>query len=345
MGRSRLRRGLTQTGSDEGNKFTSRTSKQIEDYHSGGKRSFSYKKNDRGKVVKIPLMLVGGQAKLDKNKNNKIDAEDFKILKAEKAKGRGMGLQDEKVKPGKVMKARKGKLVPLKKDSTKPINPFAKQALDKGKKIIGKGGRIGAAAAMLGLAGAGAAKLGQTIGRKYFGDPTKGEKNKMSKPIKGKNKKMGGGMMQRPGYIEGGPVEESETHKMFMKYGKKKPKKMGGGMMKKYSKGGGADTGRVGELKSKIAVATDKLKKHFQKRKRRPDYIKPPERKSMIPADVAETARSVASFTPTGMGQQIAKKLTGKMGGGMMQKPMGYKSGTSVKVKCKLGRNKPTKMY
>jgi hypothetical protein len=24
---------------------------------------------------------------------------------------------------------------------------------------------------------------------------------------------------------------------------------------------------------------------------------------------------------------------------------MGYRSGTSVKVKCKLGRNKPTKMY
>ena len=33
------------------------------------------------------------------------------------------------------------------------------------------------------------------------------------------------------------------------------------------------------------------------------------------------------------------------MGGGMMMKPMGYKSGKSVKVKCKLGRNKPTKMY
>ena len=33
------------------------------------------------------------------------------------------------------------------------------------------------------------------------------------------------------------------------------------------------------------------------------------------------------------------------MGGGMIGKPMGYKSGTSVKVKCKLGRNKPTKMY
>ena len=38
-------------------------------------------------------------------------------------------------------------------------------------------------------------------------------------------------------------------------------------------------------------------------------------------------------------------KASGKMGGGMMmQRPMGYKSGTSVKVKCKLGRNKPTKI-
>ena len=55
--------------------------------------------------------LTGGQAKLDRNKNNKIDAQDFKILRAEKAKGRGMGLQDEKMKPGKVMKADKGKMI------------------------------------------------------------------------------------------------------------------------------------------------------------------------------------------------------------------------------------------
>ena len=32
------------------------------------------------------------------------------------------------------------------------------------------------------------------------------------------------------------------------------------------------------------------------------------------------------------------------MGGMMMQRPMGYKSGTSVTAKCKLGRNKPTKI-
>ena len=36
------------------------------------------------KVVKIDEKLVGGQKKLDANKNGKIDAEDFKLLKAKK---------------------------------------------------------------------------------------------------------------------------------------------------------------------------------------------------------------------------------------------------------------------
>ena len=260
--------------------------------------------------------LTGGQKKLDKNKNNRIDAEDFKILRGGRA----------------AMKARRGRLVPLKKDPTKAINSVKPSTGGKGgppsktpkqtskavedflkrrKKLmglksIGKGGRIGAAAALLGLAGAGAAKLGQTIGRKYFGDPTKGEKNKMSKPIEKKNKKMGGGMMKR------------------------------------YSKGGGADTGTAGERRSKLMTAVDRFKRRIDVRKRRPKYIKPPERKSMIPADVGQVAQSL---TPTGLGKQLGKKVMGKMGGGMMMKPMGYKSGTSVKVKCKLGRNKPTKMY
>ena len=34
-----------------------------------------------------------------------------------------------------------------------------------------------------------------------------------------------------------------------------------------------------------------------------------------------------------------------KMGGGMMQKPMGYRTGTMVKARgCKLGRTRPTKI-
>ena len=39
---------------------------------------------------------------------NEIGGNDFAVLRKEKAKGRGMGLQDEKVQPGKVMKAKYG---------------------------------------------------------------------------------------------------------------------------------------------------------------------------------------------------------------------------------------------
>lgn len=63
-------------------------------------------------------MLKGNQKKLDKNNNGRIDAQDFKILQGSKkgmrmggAVDRGMGLQDETMKPGKVMKANKGKAI------------------------------------------------------------------------------------------------------------------------------------------------------------------------------------------------------------------------------------------
>jgi hypothetical protein len=57
--------------------------------------------------------LSGGQAKIAAKAPppDKIDAKDFAVLKAEKAKGRGMGLQDEKLKPGKVQKAFLGKMI------------------------------------------------------------------------------------------------------------------------------------------------------------------------------------------------------------------------------------------
>ncbi len=194
-------------------------------------------------------MLSGGQAKLDKNKNNRIDAQDFKILRKEKAKGRGQGLQDEKMKPGKPMKAalgaialglgakkmkQKGKMMPmgigaagylakkkkemlgkkrggpiLKKDPSKPVNPFEKRAkkFSKVKKILKGVGRLGIAGAALGAAGAGAAMLGRKIGKKLD-------------EAKKKNKKMGGGMMQRPGYNVGGSVT------VKTKLGRNKPTKM-----------------------------------------------------------------------------------------------------------------------
>ena len=136
--------------------------------------SDEYKKADyhgKTKMLNVATHLTGGQAKLDKNKNNKIDAQDFKILRKEKAKGRGQGLQDEKVKPGKVMKARMGNII-------KPKGPGVLRP-----------------------------------------KPTSGGKPLKPKPIKPKNK-MGGGMMQRPGYSVGGSVT------VKTKLGRNKPTKM-----------------------------------------------------------------------------------------------------------------------
>jgi len=46
---------------------------------------------------------------------DEIGGNDFAVLRKEKAKGRGMGLQDESVKPGKVMKAKMGVATDYKK--------------------------------------------------------------------------------------------------------------------------------------------------------------------------------------------------------------------------------------
>ena len=64
---------------------------------------------------KVAPMLTGGQAKIAAKAPpfNKIDGNDFAVLRKEKAKGRGKGLQDEKMKPGKIMKAGKGTSVKI----------------------------------------------------------------------------------------------------------------------------------------------------------------------------------------------------------------------------------------
>ena len=143
------------------------------------------------------------------------------------------------------------------------------------------------------------------------------------------------------------------------------------------TKGGGADTGRMGEIKSKLATSSDKFKRFFKPRKK----LEAPKRRPMKPLNEnLKKFAQTSKLTPTGIGKLGAKKVTGKMGGGMMMlmkkakdkgakpleflspmamlkrvqgkniggmmnKPMGYKAGKSVKAKCKLGRNKPTKMY
>ncbi len=102
--------------------------------------------SDRRLASKEGSMRTGGlstgQKKLAAKAppRNKIDGKDFKVLRAEKAKGRGMGLQDEKVQPGKVMKARKGKsaMVPLKKGYSKTLGVFP--TINKVKPSVGGSG-------------------------------------------------------------------------------------------------------------------------------------------------------------------------------------------------------------
>ena len=48
--------------------------------------------------IKAKSMLTGGQSKIDMNKNNKIDAEDFKILRQNKMRGGGIAIKGTKFK-------------------------------------------------------------------------------------------------------------------------------------------------------------------------------------------------------------------------------------------------------
>ena len=137
--------------------------------------------------------------------------------------------------------------------------------------------------------------------------PTVGGKPLKPKPIK-PNKKMGGGMMKKPmGYVGGGPAEESDLAKRS--FGKQ----------------------RVRNARGRSAT--------------RPRG--PAGRAASGPRKMDDILKETKKFTDSNSGLIIVTKddIFEKMGGGMMKKPMGYKSGKSIKVKCKLGKNKPTKMY
>ena len=226
-GRSKLAIGLTQRGVDEGAVGTTRTRADIEKYYRK-KKQFQYKKNDRGKIVKIP-MLTGGQAKLDKNKNNKIDAEDFKILRKEKSpkpikakRGDFMkrrltlgGLDPDKAKA--ISKSSQGTTAKSAKSKTfsgyQKVFKTGVSAGDKAKAtstIIGVKPKLpkpskASSIARRALRGVKATYLGRRLlpvvaagvaAQQYL-------KSKMKKKKEEPKKKMGGGMMKVPGYSSG----------------------------------------------------------------------------------------------------------------------------------------------
>ena len=283
-----------------------------------------FKFKDAGKFPYIKR-LTGGQAKIAAKAppTNKIDAKDFAVLRAEKAKGRGMGLQDEKVKPGKVMKARKG----LSFDEK-----LKRQEKGLTSKTTGKPTSLKALREMKGF------KPGETPS-----DFNKRMDLKKAGIKAAKATKIGKIVLP----IAAAGVAAQQYLKSKMKKKDEPKKKMGGGMMMQrpmmVKKGGGADTGRKGEFMSKLGVAINKIKRD---RPTRPDLKKLPGKMGggmigLMKKAKDKGAKPLEFLSPMAM----LKRVQGKNMGGMMNKPMGYKAGKSVKAKCKLGRNKPTKMY
>ena len=228
-----------------------------------GRDSESLREKDRG-ISAMGGYLIGGQAKLDKNKNNRIDAEDFKILRGEKKK------------PGKMMKARRGTII-------KPKGPGVIRPKPQDR----------------------------------YGQPMK------PKPIKPRiQKKMGGGMMKKPMMAKKGKA-------VMIVIGMKPKKKMGGGLMEATQR-----------LKAQGKMGGGMMRRPMMAKKGKLAALA---KKKGLPVPLVKSPKGF--FKSIGVFPAIAPKK--KMGGGMMMRPnpVGMKSGKSVKVKCKLGRNKPTKMY
>ena len=129
--------------------------------------------------------------------------------------------------------------------------------------------------------------------------------------IKRKNKKAAGGeMLKNPKKADldkDGKLSSYEKKRGMAIEQNMKPKKaMGGGMMK-YSKGGGADTGKEGEAKSNLSSAIRNLKKRIG--------MRAPKRPPMNPAKKAmggEMKRGYGAARTSGMGLQDENLTPGK---------------------------------
>jgi hypothetical protein len=285
---------------------------------------------------------------------DKIDAKDFAVLKAEKAKGRGMGLQDESVQPGKVMKAKTGKqivkefsasLKGIDESFKSKVHPMKKQRLLDRSTVMTK------------------AKYGKIMkakrGEFLRSDPTKPissvqPSTTLPKDFLGKRKALGGvraslGMLKGPakaGAILGAALTVP-VGKMLKKIQDKrkaknrdeaKVKKMAGGMAKKYSKGGDLRAEYIHSQTKKNRKVTGEG--YFTERSatRREEYgaakdrypNKMDRRKQMLKnlSRVLNPTMGVVKGTIDALNAPTTRKYS--VGGGMMNKPMGYSSGSKL---------------
>jgi len=252
-------------------------------------------------------MLTGGQAKIAAKAPppNKIDEKDFAVLRAEKARGRGMGLQDEKVQPGKVMKARMGKRIRVKDDDS-----FDTKMKLQEKGVIDK--KTGAGRERITKA-----MKATSLGRKLLLPVAAGVA--ASQYLKSKMKKK---KESKDTFIDGSKVAASKLSP-----------RMAGGMMKKYSKGGGLDMG--GPKGRLMAYAKENMIKDKDRLTLR-DKAMIKTVKNMDKSEYPAAERYLKKLTST-------KKMGGGMIA-PSQRP-GYSKGIMVKARgCKLGRTRPTKI-
>ena len=231
------------------------------------------------------------------------------------ARTRGMGLQDEKLKPGKVTKAALGVLAAglsaRKRMKEKQMAPVGMGAMGAGslkmdliKKILGRD--------------KGSPKSGEKY-RKYLkGLKEVTDKSKQKNAAKNFFKTIG----VFPGVAQQAIGKEKIPKKFFKSLN---PIDKSTFIQRRITLGGlgsqaakAAKATRIGKIAAGVAgaalLAKAGLEKMYEKRTGKKPFTKRPQK---------------------------------KMGGGMMMRPnpVGYKTGSSIKVKCKLGKNKPTKLY
>jgi hypothetical protein len=139
------------------------------------------------------------------------------------------------------------------------------------------------------------------------------------------------------------PKSGSSVKDIFKSYGKYDGKPI------ELSKGGGADMGtkmsdkrkrRFKEILERLKTPrTINIKKEFKSGTSNP--MQRDRKREGYRAKVESKGGKVMFADEIGM-----KKFKNFMGGGMMNKPMGYKKGASIMARgCKLGRKKTTKLY
>ena len=264
---------------------------------------------------------------------NKIDGKDFAVLRAEKAKGREQGLQDEKMKPGRTMRAALGAMA---------LGLTAKKKM-KNKKM-----------APVAMGGIGAAMAKQMAIKKILGR-NKGGMNKANRPGKIKLAGLGSalGRAGRTGanykkYLEG--LKAATAKKSMKKAGStflERRAKLAGTTVKGLERAARAT--RIGKIAAGVAgaalLAKAGLEKLYEKRTGKKPFTKRPDKKMgggmmmrrPMMAKKGKAVMLIIKMKPKkkmggGLTEATQKlKAQGKMGGGMMQRPMMAKMGRSVR--------------